>query len=554
MAVNMKKLRARFADLKNQRSPFEARYKLLSAYMLPDAGRFEACDKALLDNRWKYIFDATANDAVGALAAGMLGGITSPARPWFRLSTGDPQADEQYDVRQWLSEVTELLQLMFLGSNVYPALIQCYEELAVFGTACLVALPSEKDDIHIFPMTIGEYWIAEDYESTVTTLFRRFTMTAEQLVDQFGREKVSTGVRKCLEDDKHRYKEITVIHAIYPRDGYDPTKEDNTNFPYASVYFEEEPQDLRGEQERPLLEEGFRIFPGLCPRWETHGGCVYGTSPGMKALRQTMGLQVEAKRKAQGIDEMTNPAMIYPASLENHPTDFDPGGISYYADGGQPMQAVPAKAVNVNLEHLLMDIQDMRAQINGYFYKDLFTAIMSTPRTNRTAYEVDQVAQERMALLGPVLQRLNQELLSPLIRMGLYCLERAGRLPPAPEGVMGISVTFESILVQALRASGITAEDRFISTAASLASLDPSILDNIDFDKLMQARGRTSGIDPEIIRSPKDVEAMRQTRQQMQAQQNAMAQAQQMSEVVSNLQSVNPNIATSGGISELQGY
>ena len=148
MAVNMKKLRARFADLKNQRSPFEARYKLLSAYMLPDAGRFEACDKALLDNRWKYIFDATANDAVGALAAGMLGGITSPARPWFRLSTGDPQADEQYDVRQWLSEVTELLQLMFLGSNVYPALIQCYEELAVFGTACLVALPSEKDDIH----------------------------------------------------------------------------------------------------------------------------------------------------------------------------------------------------------------------------------------------------------------------------------------------------------------------------------------------------------------------------------------------------------------------
>ena len=551
MSVDMKKLRARFKDLKNRRSPFEGRYQELVRYILPDAGRFEAFAPVKNGDQWAYIQDATATDAVGALAAGMLGGITSPARPWFRLTTGDAEADDQFENRVWLSNVTQSLQLLFLRSNVYPALIQCYEELATFGTACLVALPSEKEVIHIYPMTVGEYWIEQNFEHTVNTIFRRIEMTAEQAVERFG-DRVSKGVRDYLMDDRKRYEPISIIHAIYPRENYDPDKEDSENFPYASVYFEERWSD-EGREERPLLEEGFRTFPGLCPRWEVHGGCVYGTSPGMKALRQVKALQVESRRKGQGIDELTNPAMIYPASMENHQLDFAPGGVSWYADGSTPQQAYPAKQVNINLQHLLMDIQDTRQQINSYFYKDLFTAIMSTPRTNRTAYEVDQIGQERMALLGPVLQRLNTELLRPLIQMGLYCLEQKDMLPPMPATMRGVTVSFESILVQALRSSGITAEDRYLSTAFSIANFDQSIIDNIDLDKLMQKRGLDSGIDPDILRSPDAVEMMRQRRQEMQQQQMALQNAQQMSEVVRNMQSVNPQIANNG-IQTMQGY
>lgn len=559
MAVDMDKVRARFRDLQDQRSPYEARYRDLARYILPDSGRFEASStqSAKAADPWTFVYDASATDAAGALAAGLLGGITSPARPWFRLTTGDPEADERFENRQWLSQTTELLQTVFLRSNVYPALIQAYEELAVFGTACIIALPSESDDIiHLFPMTVGEYWIAEDYENRVNTVFRRISMTAEQMVEQFGQEKVSSGVRECLTDDRKRNQRFQVIHGIFPRDGYDPKKKDNRNFPWVSVYFEETYEnDGRSSGSRtPLLEEGFSTFPGLCPRWEIHGGSVYGTSPGMKALREVKGLQVETKRKRQGIDELTNPAMIYPASMENHQLDFTPGGISFYPDGGTPQQAYPAKQVNVNLQHLLADIQDSRQKINEYFYKDLFTAIMSTPRTNRTAYEVDQVAQERMALLGPVLQRLNGELLRPLIRMGLYALEKAKVLSPMPSGMQGVTVTFESILVQALRSAGITAEDRYLSTAFSIANFDQTIVDNVDLDKLMQKRAIAQGVDPDILRAPEDVQKMRAARQEQQAQQAQMAQAMQMSEVVKNMQATNPGIPNVGSIQSLQGY
>lgn len=552
MPADIKKLRARFKELRDHRSPFEARYRRLARYILPDSGRFEASDNALIDDRWKFVFDATATDAAGALAAGLLAGITSPARPWFRLTTGDPVLDEDYQNRTWLADVTDRLQKMFLSSNVYPALIQIYEEMAVFGTACAIVRPSETEGIHIFPMTIGEYWVAEDYENRVSTVFRRIAMTAEQIVEEFGKSVCSKAVQDAYDSDKDRYKVFQIIHAVYPRENYDPKKLDNQNMRYASVYFEE--SYAENEDKDLLLEEGFRSFPALSPRWQIHGGSAYGTSPGMKALREVMSLQVCTKREAEGINELTNPAMIYPASMENHQLDFAPGGISFYADGGTPQQAYPAKQVSINLQHLSLSLQEKRKKIEAYFYKDLFAAIMSTPRTNRTAYEVDQVAQERMSLLGPVLQRLNSELLRPLIEMGMYCLDRAGAMPEMPEGMVGVTVTFESILVQALRAAGITAEDRYLSTAFSIANFDQSIIDNLDLDKLMQKRGLSSGIDPDIMRSPEAVEELRAARQQAQAQQAQMAQAMQISEVAKNLQGLNPQMDQVGTISQNQGY
>lgn len=552
MAADIKELRARLRALKEERNPFEAVYKDLVDYILPSAGRFEATDRKDGENMYDLIYDATATDAVGILAAGMLSGMTSPARPWFRLTTGDRRLDERSDVKRWLADTTEAMQIVFLQSNVYQALEQCYRELGVFGTACMLALPSKEHVIHVHSMTVGEYWIAEDYEQRVNTVFRRFTLTAEQMVEQFGLDKVSRTVKENYNDPRNRYRTHSVIHAVYPRKEYiegSPMKDKRR---YASVYFEEKANDIDGDT--ILLEEGFDTFPGLCPRWEVHGGSSYGTSPGMKALRPVMGLQVEVKRKGQGIDYQTNPPMMYPDTMEDRQSDFAPGGISYYTPGAGAQQAVPAVAATVNLQHLLADIQENRAAIGSFFYKDLFTAIMSTPRTNRTAYEVDQIAQERMALLGPVLQRLNAELLGPLIRSAYDCMVKAEIVDPAPEGVDSITVTFESILVQALRSAGITAEDRFLSTVTALAQVDNTILDNVDFDRVVQNRGSDQGVDPRILRSPEEVSEIRQARMQAQQQQAQMAQVAQGAEIAKTMAEVNPALTGATDITAMQGY
>lgn len=554
MAVDVQKLRKRFSALQEERNPFDSVYRSLVDYILPTAGRFDkngADENA--ENMYDLIFDATATDAVGVLAAGMLSGMTSPARPWFRLTTGDRKLDERADVKRWLADSTEEMQRVFLQSNVYQALEQCYRELGVFGTACMVALPSKRDVIHLHFMTVGEYWIAEDYEQRVNTLFRRFRMTAEQMVDEFGIDRVSPVVRRAYENPRTRYNDYSVIHAIYPREKFIRGSVLSTEMPYASVYFEEDSRGTDGS-DVVLLEEGFRHFPGLCPRWELHGGNTYGTSPGMKALRPVMGLQVEVKRKGQGIDFQTNPPMMYPDTMEDRQSDFAPGGISFFAAGTSPQQAVPAVQTTFNLQALTADIMETQKRIESFFYKDLFTAIMSTPRTNRTAYEVDQIAQERMALLGPVLQRLNAELLDPLIAATYDCMVDAGRIAPAPQGVEGISVTFESILVQALRSAGITAEDRFLATVQALAQMDPTLVDNVDFDRVIQTRGNDQGVDPRILRSEDEVAEIRNARMQAQQQQAQMAQAQQVASVAESLAKINPGLTGATDITAMQGY
>ena len=551
MAVDLKKIRQRYKRLQDVRNPFDGRYRDLARYILPDSGRFNVNENPLDEERWDLINDPTATDAVDVLAAGMLSGMTSPARPWFRLTTGDRDLDDRADIKRWLYDVTEEMQKVFLQSNVYQALIQSYEELAVFGTSCMVALPSPDTVIHLHTMTVGEYWIAENSEKRVDTLYRRFTMTAEQMVGEFGYEACSRTVRTAW-DKNDRYKEFVVVHAIEPRDDFVKKGLSNKTYPYVSVYFEES-SGKEGEN-KVLLEEGYSNFPGLCPRWSIHGGSVYGTSPGMKALRQIKGLQVEALRKAQGIDIQSNPPMIFPGSMEEHQIDFAPGGVSFYADGTNPQQAYPAIAANVNLQHLIADIQDMRNQINGFFYKDLFTLIMSTPRTNRTAYEVEQMVQERMAILGPVLQRLNKELLRPLIAMALFCMQKYGRMPEPPEDISDVDVTFESILMQALRSSGISSADGFVALTLNLAQARSDVLDNVDLDVYIQESAELRGVNPKYIRSREEVDAIRESRAQEMERQNQMAREAQMIETAKGIADLNPAATQAQGIGQLQGY
>ena len=65
-------------------------------------------------------------------------------------------------INKGLSRDKENGLYLFAKSNVYQALNNAYLELACYGTACLVALPSDRHVIHLHEMTMGDYWIEED--------------------------------------------------------------------------------------------------------------------------------------------------------------------------------------------------------------------------------------------------------------------------------------------------------------------------------------------------------------------------------------------------------
>lgn len=515
------KIYTRWGQLKAERATWWAHYQELSTYLLPRNGRFFVQDRDKGWRRHNSIYDSTGTRALRVLAAGMMAGMTSPARPWFRLATADPELNQYGPVKLWLAEVSRLMLEVFARSNTYRSLHTMYEELGAFGTTSNIILPDYQNVIHNYPLTTGEFCIATDYQGRVNTLYREFQKTVHEIVGEFGYENCSNTV-KNLYDRGTLDSWVTLIHAIEPRKDRDHSKRDAKNMPWRSCYFE-----IGAEEGKYLRESGFREFPALCPRWATAGGDIYGHSPGMEALGDIKQLQHEQLRKAQGIDYQTKPPLQVPTSMKNRDVETLPGGITFVDANTQHAGIRTAFEVNLNLQHLLADIQDVRQRIQGSFYADLFLMLANSTNTTMTATEVAERHEEKLLMLGPVIERLHNELLDPLIDITFNRMLEAGVLPPPPEELQNVdlNVEFVSMLAQAQRAVGTNSIDRFVGNLGMVAQYKPDILDKFDSDKWADVYSDMLGVDPELVVPTENAALVRQQRAQA-AQ--AQAQAEQL--------------------------
>lgn len=513
----------RWEALKSERTSWMTHWQEISEVLTPRTGRFLVSDNNKGDKRHRAILDNTGTRALRTLAGGMMAGMTSPARPWFRLTTLNPELDESYEVKDWLGRVTSLMQMVFAKSNIYQSLTMAYEELGAYGTAAVILYDDPDNVIHCMPLTIGEYAIATDGRGRVNTLYREFRMTVAQLVQEFGYASCSGATQQMF--DKRQYDEwVTVVNAIEPRDMRDPEKIDNKNMPYRSVYFED-----CAEDKKILRESGFRTFPCLCGRWGVSGGDIYGTSPGMEALGDLHQLQQEQLRKSQAIDYQSNPPVLVPADLKDDESAIVPGGTVFVDSVSQAQMVRSAYDVPLRLDFLLQDIQDVRARINEAFYKDIFMMLTEQGGDRMTATEVAERHEEKMLMLGPVLDRLNSEMLDPLITLVFERLQANGMLPPLPEELQGVelNVDFISILAQSQKAVTTNAIDRFVNSLNAVAGMKQDVLDKFNADRWADTYADSLGIDAQLIVPDKEVAKLREARAQAQAQQAQLEQAQQ---------------------------
>lgn len=533
MQTEREKLQARWGALKSERAGWIDHWREISDYMLPRSGRFLVSDRNRGERKHNKIYDSTSTRALRVLAAGMMAGMTSPARPWFRLTTSDPNLDESAAVKRWLADVTRIMQMIFAQSNTYLSFHGIYEELGAFGTASSIVLPDFENVLHHYRLTAGEYAVATDYRGVVDTVYREFDMTAGQMVAEFGKDNVSPAVL-ALYDRGALDQWVTVMHCIEPRRDRENGKRDAKNMPWKSTYFEP-----GGGSDKLLRESGFKEFPALCPRWMTAGGDIYGNSPGMEALGDIKQLQHEQLRKAQGIDYMVNPPLQVPTALKGRDVDTLPGGVSYY-DAANPGGGIrSAFEVSIDLSHLLVDINDVRQRINSTFYADLFLMLANDTRSGITATEVAERHEEKLLMLGPVLERLHNEILTPKIDMTFTRMVEAGIVPPAPEELHGmeLNVEFVSMLAQAQRAVATNSIDRFVGNLGAVAQIKPDVLDKFDADKWADAYADMLGVDPEFIVPGDQVALIRQQRAERQAQAEQAAMMNQGADTMQKLSS-----------------
>lgn len=543
------RLLKRKGALWTERASWDSHWRELAQYQLPRAGRFTESETNQGGKKTNSIYDNTAIFAHRTLAAGMMSGMTSPARPWFRLGLSDKDLMEYAPVRDWLYAVAEKMRAIFHASNTYNSLHQCYEELGAFGTWANFVQPDFDNVIHHYPMTVGEYALATNDKGVVDTVCRQLQMTVGQMAKQFGIEKCSMSV-KNLHDRGQLDSWVPILHMIEPRSDYDKAKRDSMNMPWSSCYFE-----AAGDSDVYLSESGFKRFPALCPRWVVTGNDIYGRSPGMDCLGDVKQLQHEQLRKAQAIDYQVNPPLQVPTQYKDQASKRFPGGVMFVDATGPGGGVRAAYDVNLRLDYLLADIQDTRERVRSAYYADLFLMMANDTRSGTTATEIAERHEEKLLMLGPVLERLQNELLSPLIDITFDRMASAGILPPPPPELEGknLDIEFVSTLAQAQRAVAAAGTDRLLGTLGTLMQMKPDTVDKVDLDQVLDDYGGLFGVNPKIIVPDEIVAQMRQQRAQAQqaAEQGAaMAQAAESAKTVGdiNMQGVTDIL------SQFQGY
>ena len=509
---------ARVSALRRERGTWEPHYRELAKHMLPRRARWGGRSDL---NRGDRLNDAIINNkpllAARILASGLMAGITSPSRIWFRLTTADPDLADYGPVRKYLHLSEERLRWAFARSTYYSALADgIYPDISVFGTACGLMEEDAKVGLRVFTCPVGEYALAANARGEIDTIGRdRVPMTVRQLVHRFGTKTISTAAKNAW--DRGNYEtHIEVAHIIEPNDELDPGKAGPDGMAWSSKWME-----LGSDNRTFLGRGGYEEFPGLTPRWYTRDGDAYGRSPGMDALGDCKELQFLQRRLANLIDKSADPPMKASQALQMGRPTLLPGDTTYLPNGqGQVFE--PSMVVNPSsIANLREHIAACEDRINAAFYADLWMYLLNDDRRQRgTATEVTEAKQETMLQLGPVLENLNGGLFDPSISRAFALLDRRGWLPPPPKELAGqeLKTEFISVMHQIQKMTGLVGVRTLVQEIGVLASLGRSdALDKLNVDQIADEIASMVGTKPEMLLSSDEVAQVRQARATRQA-------------------------------------
>ena len=565
--VNMKShLETRLTMMRSWRFPWIQHFALCAQYILPRRSLWltqGGVDQPVPNSMVRglpinqSILDPTATYAARVCAAGMMSGLMSPSRPWFKLkAVGEVQMDRAGML--WFEQVENLIYTVMAHSNFYDSGAQMMEDLVIFGTAPMIIYEDESDVIRCYNPVVGEYYIGTSSSFRPETFYRQFALTVTQIVEMFGLDNCPQDIRSLWQNKGGGLEQERIVaHAIEPNfevlapGSSRPVGQLKGDYAYREIYWV-----WGSSTDFPLSERGFKDLPFIAPRWWVTGSDPYGRSPAMDALGDVMQLQQETKRKAELLEKVVRPPLNAPVELKNQPSSILPGHINYTsntANGMKPVFEVRGEA----LPGITADLVEIQNRIKTGFFNDLFL-MLATATKDMTAYEVAQRQNEKLQVLGPVIERFQNEGAGPAIKRIFSILGRKRLLPPMPKSIqhLNIQIEYVSMLALAQKSTATAGIERLLALQGKLAPINPGVLDLIDDDKLIDVYGELLDVTRKIFRDPKEVAQLRQARAQQQAQQAQAAQASHMAtEVGPALTGAAQNLSNTdvgGGMNALQ--
>jgi len=519
-------LKRRLSRLKQLRQPHEQVWRDCFDHSWPIRGSglqsSQPLDAQQAMDRKSRLLHSVSTDASRTLAAAIISGAVPPSSVWALLDVAG--ADDE--ARQWLEEKGKQLHEEIHAGTFDAAAIECAMDLVAGGWFALYV----DTDREVGGLTFTQWPLASVYAATskagglVDTVFREYTLTAEQCITEFGKDKVSADVLKKHEADPDTA--ITVCHAIYPRTMYVVGSRLAKNLPVASCHFEVEAQ-------HELRESGYNEMPVIVPRWTVIPDSVYAVGPMFDALPDARELNAFL-----AMDKMNSELAVAGMWIAEDDGVLNPRTVKV-----GPRKVITANSVDSmkllsaggDWQLATERIQQYEAAIRRTLMADQLQP-MDGP--SMTATEVHVRVGMIRQLLGPIYGRLQAEWLAPLVERCFGLMFRAGVFGPAPDSLGGQSfrVRYNNPLARAQKADDVGAIERMNNTLIALAPIQPAALDVVDFDQQMRSLAESLGVPLSNIRTPEKLQAYRDARQQQQAAAQQQAQQQQLETMATDAQ------------------
>jgi len=513
-------IKKRCSTLESDRQTWEDHWQDILDYVMPRKADVTFV-RSKGEKRTEVLFDSTAITANNLLAASLQGTLTSPSLPWFHLKLRDEEINKNRDVQLWLEDSARRMYDVFNESNFNTEVHELYLDLCSVGTGAIFVEEGNegfnKEGIHFNCLHIAEYFIQENINGKVDTLYRKYKLSARQAIQEFGEENIG---EKIIEASKNKPdKQFNFIHAVEPTKDYErATGKSSTKLPFHSCH-------VCVEDKMVVRTGGYNEFPYLVPRWSKATGEIFGRSPSYNALPdiKTLNKAVEIGLKAWA--KAIDPPLLVQDDGVIGRVRMTPAGITVVRSDG----AIKPLQIGSNWQITDMKENALRTAIRQAYYSDQLQ-LQEGPQMTATEVQVRYELMQR--LLGPTLGRFQSEFLNPLIERVFGIMVRANAFMPTPE-IMGnrkMDIEYVGPLARSQRMEESIAIERLYQLAMNVGQVDPAIMDNINHDEAIRLRAKLLGVPKTVLRGTDEVVEMReakaQAQQDMMQQQMAQQQAQ----------------------------
>ncbi len=488
------------------------------------------------------LLDGASAQALYTLAAGYMNGVTSPARKWLNVKRPgskpytDPDAGESLRHSEIRSKLLEVLA----GSNYYEMrAVEVYDGCGL-GTSGMLIYEDYETVIRCVTLQPGTFYLITNEYNEVVGMARQYKLRAHELLSNFGADSLGPELaRKAASGgpESRRQYEVTHLLEVNANDGLMPSRTKYRELYWLNGQVAGAPPYLA---KRPMHEWPLSIFRWACP-----DNVPYGVPPTMTVLGKAIQLQTMEYKTDQGFDKMVSPPLLADMSLKNRPKAFQANGITFTSNLSPNTGARPLMQVNIPIQELMMRRQQTVESIEEGLFNPLFNMI-SQLDTVRSATEIDARKEEKLVMLGPVLQRGYTEDLSVVVQRVYGICVRKGIIEPIEDEQS--SIEFSNVLSDVQKASDVSTIERFFGFVGQIIPAFPEIQPSVDAPDLLRQYAEGLGIRPSTLKRPEVVD-------EANAQNSEMQQLAQVSEVAKNFASAGQSagsIDVGGGMNAVQ--